>query len=249
MSLRPFHFNFILLIVIAVTSCAAAAIETQKRWKLNWSARAETYRTTISELEAGIRAKTEAFGRAKISAENQSEAVSTYRSLLQGDFDWAKANGQLLMLTDFSTMLDSKPTMRMASLWIVDRADQLNARLRDYQARQSAFAAELQKPMPVGSDWAARNLELTFEGGRLSGEVDELLRLDREFTAYVQDVQEAQLADKERRMKAAATLRGLGLALQATGQAMQQDAYQQQVLNALNRPVTCYTSGNMTTCD
>lgn len=51
----------------------------------------------------------------------------------------------------------------------------------------------------------------------------------------------AQLIDEERQSR-------IDLALQAFGQSLQEYGYQQQLLNSLNRPRTCYRVGASFTC-
>ncbi len=224
----------------ALGGCVSTATTVDSKWREYWAARSTRYQVEAQAADGQIGQQTASL----LSASSKADALRDY---FQFTFNRAAVHGRSAILEQYLAHLATEPPAGMSSTWFDDKARFLNAEHQSHRTRWNAYLeATSRDPWPA--DWFAQLVVLTVQRGFLTGTLDELNRTSGEAVNYLSDLATARRVDDERRARVTAGLLMMAGSLQAVGQSLQQQSYQQQMLRAVNRPITCRQIGAVVSC-
>lgn len=232
---------FLVVIALAVAGCQAHTQTTHQNYLKTWNDRLETYRERYVELDTQIRQGSERV----VEAMGASDIVWTNFAPDFADLgvqirDAYKIAGRGEALKRFLSHVESRPTPGLSEVWFQEEGRSLDEDAKRVQAITGRFYTESQR-INLEPEWIL-NLEAVAKAqGILEGTTDELTALWSQARSYYGDLQLAQEADRR-------LARQRAQALFAMGAYLNQLNYQQQMINALMRPRTCYALGSVVTC-
>jgi hypothetical protein len=146
----------------------------------------------------------------------------------------SETRGKAAILERFMNEGAQSGQIGFMSSWLQNEFRTVQTLYRQMKDRAEAFG---RAPPRNGAQWVSELESIAIGRGMVTGAADELVRLWNDLQGYARDYGAANHADVQR-AQAFATFAA----------SMQTYAYQQQLLNTLNRPRTCQTFGAAVTC-
>ena len=157
--------------------------------------------------------------------------------------------GKRRALQDFLNHIRSRPSAGITDIWFKNRSSDLLEEARLHDQAQSAFNQEIKSGSITYAEWVSKLEVITKGRGELIGYIGELKSLSDQVVSYYAELDSANRADMQAAQQRAAALYALGNSLSQWSYQQQQNNYQQQILNSLNRPRTCSQYGSSITCN
>lgn len=197
--------------------------------------RLASYKSLTAEQDQQIRAKIKEAAavlvRIDTSADRSSQILA---DMVKSIISVSETRGKAAVLERFMNEGAQSGQIGFMSSWLQNEfrtAQALDLQVKD---RVEAFG---RAPPTDGKQWVSELESIAVQRGMVNGGADELARLWNDLQGYARDYDVATQEDMQRAQ-----------AFSAFAASMQTYAYQQQLLNALNRPRTCQTLGASVTC-
>jgi len=247
---RALYRSFAAFIIAAASmvGCETTAVQSvHDRYLQTWNEQLQQYYEQYKEWEAVIKENDVRIGQQVASApEKERWAV-----LINGVFDLGgqiekafEIAGRGEALKAFLAHVQSGPAPGMTDGWFVRQIDELKQRAQSVDQESQTFIANFEQKVRQGVHWIAEVEAIYRARGYVSGYHKELQSLYQQAAGHFGDLQRAGYADHQRAQKQAQAAQALML----FGMYLNQMQYQQQLLNTLNRPRTCTSTGNSITC-
>jgi len=243
----PRAARYLPLVVALLAACQTTAVSTSRdKYLITWSLRLDQYRAQFVEKDAGIRAKASQSVFAGLAQDSNPwpRIVSRVSELGLDIREAFVIAGRGEALKAFLTHIQMNPTPGLTDVWFVQQAQDLEREARQLDAKGQQFVKTFDQRLREGPDWVLEMENLAKSQGMLSGKDSELQSLHKQALSYFLDLRQAQAQDRyraEQQARAAQTLFAMSAYLNQLN-------YQQQLLNALNRPRTCTVAANIVTC-
>lgn len=174
----------------------------------------------------------------QISAEALwSELFSRLKRIDDMIFDASIFHGRAEALKNFLSYLRVSPTEGLMYSWFFQKFDELQDAAEKIDKQFNDFINSFDKKAIEGVDWINELRIMAAVRGSLIGMAKEYSLLVKEYTVYSKDIQYARAEE----------IRGYNAIMQALDR-LNESLYRQRLLNAIERPRSCYFLGNMMTC-
>ncbi len=224
--MRALIVAVVLAVVLPLASADASAF---KDFRKAWQGRYQTYLAQRPALDA----KAQTTARVAVAAwtAGQQDLSPALDPAFQAARELAILGGRGQLLSQFLEHFEGKPSLSLTELWLQERADALQTKIRMADEAEQRFRAQSESPSP-GFNWIGELEALVMARGEIEGMAAELSLIDQNLRSYAA----ALGLEQERKARVAA-------ALQAMGQSLSQ---QQQ--NTRNWTAHCFNSINGVTC-
>lgn len=156
--------------------------------------------------------------------------------------------GKRRALQNFLNHMGSRPNAGITDIWFKNRSSDLLEGARLHDQAQATFNQEIESGSLTYAEWISKLEVITKGRGELVGYIGELKALSDQVASYYTELDSANRADMQAAQQRAAALYALGNSLSQLSYQQQQNNYQQQILNSINRPRTCSQYGSSITC-
>lgn len=247
------------LVVAFLTACQPAPyrgtleFSTRDKHLFAWEAQLEKYRADFVEKDKAIREESkEGLGTGLMEVSDTSKRwqrfVSRVFELSVMVRDAYKIAGRGETIKAFIIHMQSNPTPGLSESWFQRQAEEIQSDAQQHDLKNQAFLARLDEKISVGPEWISELETLARDQGMIQGRAEEIQSLYKQAMNYYSDVVLAKQEDMYQAEQRRVTQQQATQALFALGTYLNQLSYQQQLINALNRPRTCSVMGNLITC-
>lgn len=230
-----FSFRLPFLFALLLIADCSTRDAVDRRYTDLLSSRLAFYKSLAAEQDQQIRAKIKqdaaVLVRTDTSADQSSQILA---DMVKSIISVSETRGKAAVLERFMNEGAQSAQIGFMSSWLQNEfrtAQALDLHVRD---RVEAFG---RAPPKDGKQWVSELESIAVQRGMVNGAADELARLWSDLQGYARDYGVATQEDMQRAQ-----------AFFAFAASVQTYAYQQQLLNALNRPRTCQAFGASVTC-
>lgn len=235
-------FAFVAALGFALAGCVTTQDKVKAQWNQMWDARLASYKTTQPEqANAAERTLKEAVSA---SPEYFQDAIAQF---FRAVYQKGVADGRTIALDGFNQYRAQGASPNMLFVWASDQLDKAQAWSGDIEAKWIIHSRAGEKgPLPDG--YFVERRHLIESAGLSDGLQEEMRRVRKEIAGFNSDLTVAAAEDDAHAQRAAAAMMMFGQGMQNTAAQMQQMNFQNQLLQSINRPVTCHRVGTFTNC-
>lgn len=247
-ALQVLACGFLVLALAALSGCQTPTTDVRDQHLAGWESQLASYAAQVKSQQE--RFKRRADEHMKVDLKAQPDPWAT---LISQVFESAQLireaetmQGRYDVLRVFINQMRSAPEPGVMEAWFIRYADDIQTAAKSLEASTADYLRTFDDRVRRGpNEWISPALLLATNRGRAEGMAQELQSLYRQAVAYYQDLSRSQAEERrqaQERARAGAAIAALGASI------FLMNSYQQQMINAINRPRTCSFTGNVITC-
>ena len=232
---------------LALVGCQTTAVNTaQQRYMGVWNNQLDYYRNQFVQKSEMIRAEDKNWAKTNpVGKEDYwNQLVSKVFEISLQVRDAFEVAGRGEAMKAFLAHMQTSPTPGLSDVWFLQQGEQLKRDIADVDSQTKVFFKNFEEKLRKDANWIPEVEILARQQGTVMGRASELQSLQKQALSYYIDRQVAQNEDRyqaQRQAQAAQLLLNAATYLAEVN-------YQQQLVNALNRPRTCVNQGATVTC-
>jgi len=243
----------ILALLFLIASCSH--IKVRKAYYNMWDSRLQEYQSRFDYERKQTNEKItkllsrDSFPKALSEEELWREFFSRISKLNKMSYEASIIQGRAQALKAFLTYInEERRTGGQVLLWFLHKHEELQEAVKETGEKFNAFAKSLDDEAFKDLEWLDE-LKIFFSvNGSYEGMAKEYKLLLEEFKVYYTDLAHAYARDYTARMQIAEGIKKAGESFQRAADRIGQRSFQDSLLNALNRPRTCYFLGDRMSC-
>lgn len=228
------------LLILFTIGCSTQERKVVSQWSTIWAERLETTIQVASDEQKEMRQFLEDYTSALSAGGLKKDDVILWnQEMMKARLETSRKFGRYETLREFLDYLGKGPSFYMTKLWFYRQIERVESSSDANVNAAKVFINDAQQGAKV--DWADFFVNIMNQQGLIVGRKEELKILWDEYLVFANEQQAAMEEDRANNSK-------IALMLAVAGGAMAQYSYQQQMLNTLNRPRTCFAFRNLINC-